>query len=105
MIRHSTAWSRVPEEVNAAARVGRCQDRVVSFKDANELPFLQVCIKEAIRVFSPVPMRLPRLAPEEGVAIGNENFPAGTILSVNPWVIHHSQELWGSDASQFNPDR
>ncbi|KAK8102239.1 hypothetical protein PG984_015385 [Apiospora sp. TS-2023a] len=105
MIRHPTAWNRVREEVNAAARVGRCQDSVISFKDANELPFLQACIKEAIRVFSPVPMGLPRLAPKEGITIGSETFPSGTILSVNPWVIHHSQELWGPDASEFNPDR
>lgn len=105
MIRHPTAWTRVREEINAAGQDGRCRDRVISFKDASELPFLQACIKEAIRVFSPVPMGLPRLVPKGGIAIGSETFSAGTILSVNPWVIHHSQELWGSDASQFNPDR
>lgn len=105
MIRHPTAWARVRREIETAARAGRCQDRVVSFRDANELPLLQACIKEAIRVFSPVPMGLPRLAPKEGITIGTETFPAGTILSVNPWVIHHSQELWGRDASEFDPDR
>ncbi|KAK7917833.1 cytochrome P450 [Apiospora marii] len=105
MIRHPTAWNRVRGEIDAASRAGRCQDRVISFKDAKELPFLQACIKEATRVFSPVPMGLPRLAPKEGVTIGHETFPSGTILSVNPWVIHHSRELWGPDASQFNPDR
>ncbi|KAK8071296.1 hypothetical protein PG997_011499 [Apiospora hydei] len=105
MVRHPTAWSRVRAEIDAAARAGRCRDRVVSFKDASELPLLQACIKEAIRVFSPVPMGLPRVAPEQGVTIGREAFPAGTILSVNPWVIHHAEELWGPDVSQFHPDR
>ncbi|KAK6839281.1 cytochrome P450 [Apiospora arundinis] len=105
MIRHPTAWSRVRDEIDTAGQNGRCRERAISFKDASELPFLQACIKEAIRVFSPVPMGLPRLAPKGGLTIGNKTFPAGTILSVHPWVIHHSQELWGPDASQFNPDR
>ena len=28
-----------------------------------------------------------------------------TILSVNPWAIHHNVDLFGQDADDFNPDR
>lgn len=28
-----------------------------------------------------------------------------TKLSVNPWVIHHSTEFFGSDAKEYNPGR
>jgi hypothetical protein len=50
-------------------------------------------------------MTLPRLAPPGGLTIGSKHFPEGTILSINPWVMHHSRELWGPDAREFNPDR
>lgn len=105
MIRHRDAWGRVREEIDAARENGLCQTRVVSFADAQQLPYLQACINEALRVFSPVPMGLARLAPKEGVKIGDRSFPRGTILSASPWVIHHSKELWGADAHEFNPDR
>jgi cytochrome P450 len=50
-------------------------------------------------------MGLPRIAPRGGVTIGDRTLPEGTIVSVNPWVMHHSTELWGADAHTFNPDR
>lgn len=39
------------------------------------------------------------------MTIGDRNFTDGTILSVNPWVIHRSPEIWGSDARIFVPER
>ena len=50
-------------------------------------------------------MGLPRVAPRGGVTIGDRTLPEGTTVSVNPWVMHHSPELWGDDARVFNPDR
>jgi cytochrome P450 len=106
MLRHPSAWRRVRAEIDAACRDrGLCADRVVAFDHAQQLPYLQACIKEALRVFGPVPMGLPRVAPKGGLTIGDRTFPAGTILSVNPWVMHYSKEIWGRDAHEFNPDR
>lgn len=56
-------------------------------------------------MFGPVPMQLPRIAPKGGLTIGNRTIPEGTIVSVSPWVMHHSKEFWGEDAHEFNPDR
>lgn len=50
-------------------------------------------------------MALPRVVPEGGLTIGDRHFSRGTVLSINPWVIHHSKECWGPDAREFNPDR
>jgi cytochrome P450 len=50
-------------------------------------------------------MGLPRIAPKGGLTIGDRTLPEGTTVSVNPWVMHHSTELWGKDAHTFNPDR
>lgn len=106
MLRHPTAWARVRDEIDTARRErGLCGDRVVSFDHAQQLPYLQACIKEALRVFGPVPMGLPRVVPKGGLTIGDRTFPAGTILSINPWVMHYSKEIWGPDAHEFNPDR
>jgi len=45
--------------------------------------FVQECVKEALRVFGPVPMGLPRIAPKGGLTIGHRTIPEGTIISIN----------------------
>ncbi|KXJ87122.1 cytochrome P450 [Microdochium bolleyi] len=101
MIRHPTAWARARAEIDATL----AGSDVIQYTDAQSLPYLQACIKESLRVFSPVPMTLPRVAPAGGLSIGDKAIPEGTIVSVCPWVIHASTEIWGPDAREFNPDR
>lgn len=63
-------------------------------------------IKETLRIHSTSSMGLPRLVPEgNGVDILGHHFPAGTVLSVPAYSIHHSKEIWGSDANNFVPER
>lgn len=50
-------------------------------------------------------MGLARIAPRDGLVVGDRTIPGGTIVSVNPWVMHYSKEIWGPDAREFNPDR
>ncbi|KAK8140038.1 hypothetical protein PG984_000104 [Apiospora sp. TS-2023a] len=101
LMRHPDVYQRVRSEIAAAG----LEDRVISYADAQGLRFLQACIKESLRLFGPVTMGFPRVAPKGGIAIGEQTFPEGTTLSVHPWVIHLSKEIWGEDAREFNPDR
>jgi cytochrome P450 len=84
---------------------GQCKDRVISYKDAQKLPYLQACIKEALRVFHPVSMGTPRVVPKGGITIGERSFPAGTTLSLNTFSMNLSQDVWGPDATEFKPER
>ncbi|ETS73483.1 hypothetical protein PFICI_14429 [Pestalotiopsis fici W106-1] len=105
VIREPRVWKRLQDEVGEAVKQGYCMDPVVSHDDAQRLPYLQAAIKEALRIFAPVPMGLPRVAPKGGVKIGGVFFPEGTVLSVNPYVLMRDKEIWGPDADEFNPDR
>lgn len=59
LLRHPTGWQRIRDEVDAAREEGRCQDAVISYGDATKLPYLQAAIKEALRIFAPVPSKTP----------------------------------------------
>ncbi|KAK0648618.1 cytochrome P450 [Cercophora newfieldiana] len=104
MIRHPDAWTKARAEIDAAG-VGNVGGRVVSFADAQKLQYLQACIKEALRIFAPASMGLPRVVGEGGLEIGGRTLPQGTIVSVNIWVVHYSKEIWGDDARVFRPER
>lgn len=98
MARHPVAWARAREEIRAAQADGSCGGRVVRYEDSARLPYFQACVKEALRIHNSVPMGLPRIVPRGGLTIGDRTLPAGTTVSVSPWVIHHSKEIWGPDA-------
>lgn len=84
MVRSPQALKRARDEIVTAQSNGRCQDRVVSYTDAQKLSYFQACIKEALRVFGTNHMGLPRVAPVGGLTIGDRTFPAGTVLSIHP---------------------
>lgn len=83
MIRRS-GWEKARDEIKAAQAQGRCQDRIISYADALLLPYLQACIKEALRVFGPAGMGFPRVVGPEGLTIGDQHFTSGTVLSIHP---------------------
>lgn len=101
MIRRPDLWERARREIEDRSS----SSRVISYADAQNMSFLQACIKEALRIFTPTPMGLPRVAGKGGITIGDHHFPEGTTISVNSWVMHHSKEIWGPDAREFRPER
>lgn len=106
MIRHPDAWSRAREEIDRARKQnGICHDRIISYADAQKLPYLQACFKEALRMFHPVSMGTPRVVPRGGIMIGDRHFPAGTTVSLNTFSMNLSREVWGSDAQEYKPER
>ncbi|KAK3385172.1 cytochrome P450 [Podospora didyma] len=105
-MRHPTAWQRCRDEVAALERAkGRSLAKIVSFADAQEMPYLQACIKEALRLFGPLGTGLPRVVPEGGTTIGDMAFPGGTTVSIHPYSMMRDKNFWGPDAETFNPDR
>lgn len=54
LLRHPGGWQRIRDEIKEAQKQGRCFGEVVSYNDAIQLPYLQACIKEGLRVFAPV---------------------------------------------------
>ncbi|KAF2679667.1 cytochrome P450 [Lentithecium fluviatile CBS 122367] len=101
LTRYPQHLAKVKKEISDAGLT----DDVISYTDAANLPFLQACIKEAWRMFPPVPFALARVVPASGVTIEGHYFHPGTKLSVNPHVIHYSRELFGDDAAEYNPER
>ena len=57
LLRNPIILEKARKEVDDAVKNGRCTSEVVSFSDAQQLHYVQACIKEALRYFTPVPSK------------------------------------------------
>jgi cytochrome P450 len=67
--------------------------------------YRQAVIKETLRLHPAVAAPLERVVPPEGATVGGHYLQAGTIVGMNPWVIHRDTTIYGADAEEFRPER
>jgi len=76
--------------------------RDVDFDDLKNLPYLECCLKEALRLFPSVPMFARSL--QEDAFIGGHQIPSGIQVIIYPYLVHRDPKHW-PDPEVFNPDR
>ncbi|KAK3956653.1 cytochrome P450 [Pseudoneurospora amorphoporcata] len=77
----------------------------LTWNQAQNLPYLQACLKEAMRVRPAVGLNITRLVPPEGAELDGHFFPGGTSIAVNGWVLHRDKTTFGQDADEWRPER
>lgn len=77
----------------------------LSFAEAQKLPYLSACIKEAFRMHPATRWFPERVVQKGGHTICGEHIPAGTVVGVSAWVIHRNKEIYGEDVEQYRPER
>jgi len=87
------------------ARDNGCLDDAPTYDQASALPYLQACIAESMRLTSVIGVSLPRVVPSVGAVIAGHTLPCGTIVGINPWVVHRDKAMFGKDADEFRPER
>jgi cytochrome P450 len=97
---HPEVQRRAQEEVDAA--LGDAD--VPSYKDLSErrFPYLECVIKEAMRLFPPVPI-IGRVASED-VQLGGYTVPKGAQLVVGIYYMQRNQADW-ENPNEFDPSR
>jgi hypothetical protein len=77
----------------------------IPWATAHKLPYLDSCIKEALRMTPAIGIPLERVSPPQGMEISGRHFEPGTVLGVNAWVVHKSEDIFGADAALWRPGR
>ena len=96
------ALERLREELNHASLSSLPQ-----YKETNNLPYLNVVVKEALRLHAPVGVILERVVPIGGVTLCGHFLPEGTIVGCNPAVVHMDRRIYGRryPVDQYKPER
>ncbi|CAE6444057.1 unnamed protein product [Rhizoctonia solani] len=80
-------------------------DPVVTYETIKDLPYLNACLKETMRLHSTVGVGLPRVVPPgKTVTIAGQTFKAGSAISV-PTFVTNRNSIWGQDSEDFRPER
>ncbi|XP_063614827.1 uncharacterized protein LOC134787925 [Penaeus indicus] len=96
---HPDAQERVFEEIEA---VMQGSDRAPSASDLREMKYLELCLKETLRLFPPIPMIIREL--KEDAVISSYSIPAGTSIVVHVFRLHRDPEQF-PDPEVFDPNR
>ncbi|KAJ4006256.1 hypothetical protein NW752_010904 [Fusarium irregulare] len=91
-------------------RYGLLADRsdktIVSIATASKMPYLQACIKEALRICPPFCGLLEKVVPPGGdVLADGRALPKGTHIGVSFWGMMRDPDVFSDDADVFRPER
>lgn len=105
LCKNPRCYAKLVQEVDALESSDGLSRPVITFAESQKMPYLQVCMKEAMRLHPAVGMLLERLVPAGGATVGNSWLPEGTIVGVNPWVMSRDRSVYGEDVDKYRPER
>ena len=76
LARYPQCMQKLYEEIDTRASEGKLSDPV-TFAEAQQMPYLQAVIKEALRIHPAIGLPLPRVVPPEGMELAGYFFPGG----------------------------
>ncbi|ATY60298.1 benzoate 4-monooxygenase cytochrome P450 [Cordyceps militaris] len=91
---------RLQKEVRSAFK---CYEEI-EMASVAPLRYLKAVSQEAMRIYPPVPLALPRLVPKGGATVDGHFIPGGVTVSTNPLAASLSASNF-ADPWKFNPDR
>ncbi|OCL02955.1 putative cytochrome P450 oxidoreductase [Glonium stellatum] len=105
LLAHQDSFNRVYEELINAEKMTGLTRPFPKWSEVKDLPYLDACVNEAIRLHPPFCLPLERVVPKGGVEICGRRFTEGTVIGMNPYVANRHRPTFGEDADLWNPER
>lgn len=94
---------KIQEEIRSMPTDLFNADGIASVETCDKLQYLDVVVKETLRLYAPLPASEPRSLPAESNVDGYV-VPAGTTVSMSPYSLHRNAQVF-ENPTTFNPDR
>ncbi|KAH7698761.1 CYP4A5 protein [Aphelenchoides avenae] len=95
---HPALQEKVYEEICSVLGEGEVD---LTLDTINELRYLDMCVKEAMRIFPTVPFMDRRL--QHDMELGGKLVPKGSSVLISPLIIHHNYTTYPQH-DDFGPD-
>lgn len=100
MCKNPEVYAKFKKEVRETFK---SQDEI-NIERAQALPYLNACLKEALRVYPPVSNAQPMLTPADGTTVMGEFMPPNTVVSIPQYAMYRSETNF-KHALEYIPER
>ncbi|KAM0804923.1 cytochrome P450 [Usnea florida] len=105
LLSHSNSLDRLYTELLDVEREKGLRRPYPKWNEVSELPYLDACVNEAIRLHPPFCLQLERIVPEGGITVCGRYLEEGTVVGMNPYVVNRHRPTFGEDADSWRPER
>ena len=93
------------DELIAVERTQTLTRPFPTWAEVRDLPYLDACINEGVRLHPPFCLPLERVVPKEGIVICERFFAGNTVVGMSPWVVNRHRPTFGEDVDAWRPNR
>jgi cytochrome P450 len=107
LLQNPRCLQRLMEELEREEKAGRFShsDKLPSWNEVRDLPYLGAVVKEALRCHPAAGLPLERVTPPAGITVNGHFLPGGTIVGCSPWTVHLDESVFGEKTDHFKPER
>ncbi|EAT86510.2 hypothetical protein SNOG_06679 [Parastagonospora nodorum SN15] len=105
MLYHLLAYPNTFDRLYKELLAAKTSRPFPSYSEVRELPYLEACVQEAIRVHPPFALPLERVVPDGGMTVLGYFLPGGTVIGGSPYVVNRDTSMFGEDAEFWRPER
>jgi cytochrome P450 len=104
LLKYPETMQKLQSELEEAKEAGRVS-LPCAWKEVRVLPYLDACVKEAIRMHPPFGLPFERVVPAGGATICGQFFEEETVLGMSAWVTNRHKPTFGEDVDVWRPER
>ena len=75
------------------------------WNEVRDLPYLDACVQEAVRIHPPFALPFERIVPAGGITVLGYYLPEGTLVGGNPYVVNRHEPTFETNAEDWSPER
>ncbi|EEH23236.1 hypothetical protein PABG_05447 [Paracoccidioides brasiliensis Pb03] len=92
------------EKLTAEVRSNFKNESEITINSVNRLSYMLACLDEALRVYPPVAIGLPRVVNKGGCSIIGQFVPEDTVVAIHHWSAYHDERHF-TDPFAYHPER